>query len=362
MRTSIQQLKIEHFRNLQSIDLTFANQFNVFKGANGAGKTSLLEAIYYLSTGHSFRTHLIPRIVQHDQPHLSIFAALSHKERIIPLGVQRHRDGEKQMKIDGEHAKTHGDLAKWLPVQLISNFSYRLFIDGPKLRRQFLDWLVFHVKHSFFELWQNSQRLLKQRNAALKQGLPYREIAAWDQELDKTSQELDALREKTVIELDPFFQSLLSQLDIKPNLKLRYYRGWKKDASLSETLQQQFQRDLELGYTQSGPHRADLAVYHGQTPAQDALSQGQQKVVLYALHLAQGLLYQEHHHQGPIYLIDDLPSELDPEKRSKVTKILQAINSQVFITGITEEDLQDILALDSIELFHVEHGVISASD
>lgn len=358
---SITELRINHFRNITEASFEFSPGFNLFFGQNGSGKTSLLESIYFLGRGKSFRSSLANRVIQHDQEKLSLFAKLQDDKVITPAGMMRSRSGEKQMKLNGENIQSLSALAAALPTQLISTESHRFFSDGPKNRRQFLDWGLFHVEQSFYPIWKKVEHALKQRNACLKARLPQGEIQLWDRELIEGAEILDSLRKSYIEALEQIVPSMLETL-IGPNhIKARYKRGWNKDNNLQELLEQGIHRDLQLGYTQYGPHRADYQLFTGSpaVPAVDVLSQGQQKLASYALLLAQGKLMQQLTGKSPVYLIDDLPSELDPERRAAITGVLQEIDAQVFITGITQSDLQNLLAIGGSRVFHVKHGVFS---
>jgi len=222
---------------------------------------------------------------------------------------------------------------------------------------------VFHVEHRFFPAWQRLQQLLRQRNAALKSQLAVDEIALWDKQLIPIANDIDQHRLQYVDQLHPIFNELLQQLLPNVSLKLRYYRGWSAEKEIEAVLASAFNKDLQFGYTQFGPQRADLQLYtEKNVPAHDVLSQGQQKLASYAIHLAQGLLLQETMAVSPIYLIDDLPSDLDPDKRQLISEILNTLQSQIFITGTTLQDLKDLVILKNSCVFHVEHGEIRCDD
>ncbi len=352
----ISSLQVTGFRNLQSIDFKPSSQFNVFYGQNGAGKTSILEAIYYLGLGRSFRTSLSARLIQKDTSGFSLFARLLNETTEIPVGIERLLDGSRRIRYNGEKIASVAPLAQQLPIQLISTDSYRYFHDGPKIRRQFLNWGLFHVKPSFFPLWQRLLQLLKQRNAALKAKQPLNELSIWNADLIDVSEQIDALRIEYVSQLQPVLDGLLSRLLSTKSLNLSYLRGWDQAQDYASSLETHFYKDQAIGYTSTGPQRADLQLFINDTPAQDHLSQGEQKLAAYALYLAQGLLLQELSGKAPIYLIDDLPSELDPEKRICITNILSELQTQVFITGITTFELKDVIKLENAQVFHVEHG------
>lgn len=356
----ISNLIVRHFRNLNAVDIDTSSHVNIFYGQNGSGKTSLLESIYYLGLGRSFRTNHALHIINNDANGFSVFANLYKKDQKIPMGIEKNRTGERNIKINSENITTISDLAKYLPLQLMSTISYRFFFNGPKVRRQFLDWMLFHVEQLFFSQWQLFQRILKQRNAEIKAGSPLDQITLWNKKFIRIANAIDQLRKGILVEFEPIFMKLLHQLLPKYEIKISYRRGWKQDMDLEAVLEQNLERDLQLGYTKNGPQRADLQLLIDSVPAQDILSQGQLKLTLYSFHLAQGLLLKEKTGKGPIFLIDDITSELDYEKRDCIAHVLQEIDSQIFITTLELSNLGQISQLKEINLFHVEHGEIIA--
>ena len=352
----ITSIKIDQFRNLAAVDITLASHFNLFFGQNGAGKTSLLEAIYYLGVGRSFRTRLPQRLVQDSTNSFSVFLTIHEGKQSIPLGVERHRQGDRRLKMDGNMISNWSLLAKRLPLCLLSAMDHQFLSDGPKVRRQFLDWVLFHAEPTFFPVWQRIQRILKQRNAALKAQLPLEEITYLDEALIKDAEYIDKLRKKIVLEFNHLFQGIIEHFLPEYALIPHYYRGWSEENTLAELLATHLKLDLQRGYTQIGPQRADFRFSIRTLPAQDILSQGQQKLVTYALHITQGLLLKEKTSLSPIYLIDDLTAELDADKRKCVVNLLTQLESQVFITGINPLNLK---MSSNIQMFHVKHGSIS---
>ena len=352
----IASLKVNQFRNLKEVVIVPTSKFNFLFGPNGAGKTSLLESIYFLGVGRSFRTHLAQRLIQNTADHFSIFLTIQEKEQLIPVGVKRHQSGDRHLKLDRETVSNWSHLAKRLPLCLISAMSHRFLLDGPKIRRQFLDWLLFHVEPSFFPAWRRIQRSLKQRNAALKTHRPSDEISYWESIFTEEAEYVHKLREGLSWEFNPYFHQVLHHFLPDQPLITNYYRGWSEKSSLSQQLQAYSDQDLQRGYTQVGPHRADFRVLIDGLSAQDILSQGQQKLVTYALHIAQGLLLKEKTGITPVYLIDDLSAELDPYKRRCVIDLLTQLKSQVFITS-TKSDEIEIPAQSA--MFHLERGTCS---
>ena len=355
----IKSLSTYSFRNLIEVSLEFGPRFNIFYGDNGAGKTSLLEALFYISRGRSFRTSLTNRIIHHSANQFVLFLEFEKDAGTCPVGIERHKDGSKRIRVDGKEIQSISALAKLLPIQFMSTKSYQYFTDGPKLRRQFMDWGVFHVKHEFMNDWQQIQQILKQRNAAIKKRLSFQEITAWDKEFSHFAERITQNRSEYLETLKPNIEKLLSELLPDLSMSLRYQRGWNKETPIEEILKSNIESDIRIGYTQSGPHRADLQLYVKNTPAADYLSQGQQKVASYVLYLAQGITHHQLTGAPPIYLIDDLPSELDSTRRKKVMDVLSELNGQVFITGITIEDLDDVIHCKESKMFHVKQGQIN---
>lgn len=358
----IQSLQITQFRNLLNAAFDCAPHFNLFYGDNGAGKSSILESIYYLSLSKSFRTSHTDRLISDNREDFVIFSKYLHNTVTIPIGVQRTRTSGSLIHINEAVIKSTAEISRYLPIQFIGSDSHRILTDGPKVRRQFLDWGLFYTNPDFFNLWKAFQKTLNHRNAALKARAPKNEIVVWSQQLAKLAEVLHSMRENYVNTFLPFFNQIITALLDTPEVQLQYFPGWDTSNQLLFCLETNIFRELQIGHTLFGPHRADLVITAEKTPVQDVLSQGQQKLVSYALRLAQGLHFQSTAtNEKPIYLIDDLPSELDSEKRNLVISILDKIEAQVFITGIKRADFDEILPLNGKnKMFHVKHGVVSA--
>jgi DNA replication and repair protein RecF len=355
----ISNLEITHFRNLEINSLQPGPLINLFYGDNGSGKTSILEAIHYLGLGRSFRTRNINRIIQHCADRFSIVCQLADNNGLsLPIGIERKKSSfNLQVKVAGNNASSLVELAQKLPLQLINADSHLLLTSGPLIRRQFLDWGVFHVEPTFYHYWQRANRIIKQRNANLKAAVSYQEINVWDQELQECATRLHTMRLNYSQMLSPIILDLLNLLLGSHDCSLDYSPGWNTQIELKECLQGAFSRDKQLGYTQQGPHRADFLLKAESVPAQEILSQGQQKLATYAMRLAQGILLKNQTNKSCLYLIDDLPSELDSNKRAITSDLIKQLKMQVFVTGIERENLEN-LKDSSTKGFHVKQGKI----
>lgn len=357
MSISIFELQIERFRNIPKAIVHPGSGFNFFYGENGAGKTSILEAIYHLGSGRSFRANQSQLLIQKNMQSFFLFAQVQHQlDSKIPMGIERFQDGRKSIRMAGDNVASLAILAQQLPLLFLGPESHRFFHDGPRLRRQVLDWGVFHVEHCFHSQWKLCETILKQRNSLLKIKAPYRDVLVWDVEFISAAEQLDQMRARYVSALQPIVARVLHTLLDMDGLTLIYERGWNLSLELSAVLKKNHERDMLLGYTQAGPHRADLQLVYKGSPAQTYLSQGQQKLAAYAVYLAQALLLEQLTAKKPVCLIDDLSSELDSGKRRSVLKVLTSLQTQVFITSTSYDDLE--LGEEPFQLFHVKHGEI----
>ncbi len=352
---SLKQLRVHHVRNLTEIDIEPCSSLNIFYGANASGKTSLLESISILGTARSFRTNHIKQIIQYQQDGLTVFGQLDDGTTTIPMGIEKTRSATT-VRIKGETLKQASELSKLMPVVSLHPELHRLVSEGPKFRRQFLDMGVFHVEHQFLVVWQNYHKVLRQRNAALRQQQSDDLITIWDKDLIKHGNAISDMRVDYLKRLQPYFESTATTLlGFIPDIN--YHLGWPKDRDYQTALNDSFITDKEHHYTRCGPHRADIRFSHEGTPVQHCFSRGQQKMLVTILLLSQALLLREKQQQC-IILVDDLAAELDEQHRLLFMQLLSDTNAQCFIT-LTDPSLLNIDPESDTKLFHVEHGMIT---
>ena len=354
---ALSRLEIRNVRNLSQVVLSPASHLNILFGANASGKTSLLEAIYILGHGRSFRTQNIAKVIRSGEELSTVFAKVHSHGQSTAIGIEKGRD-QTRIRIAGQWVNSSSQLAKVLPLQLITPDSHKLIEQGPKYRRQFLDWGVFHVEHQFIQHWQRFQKALKQRNALLRSPrVDKAQLRLWDQELVNTALPIQEMRLDYLKDLLPVVQAYVKELLDIEDIRFSYLNGWKLDEDYASYLQQNRDGDMQLGYTRFGPHRADLSIRVNGVQASERVSRGQQKLLSVALRLAQVALLQQRGIDVTI-LVDDLPAELDPERRQRFMQRLQSLNCQTFITA-TELDLfLPLQGWREQKMFHVEHGVI----
>jgi len=354
----LEQLRIHGLRCLTDVGEPLDPAINVFVGANGAGKTSVLEAVFLLSHARSFRSGPSETLLQRGAPKLSVFAELRHADdRVVRLGLGR-AGSRWEAKLDGEGV-TIGQLVRECAVVCFEPGSHALIAGAAEERRRYLDWGVFHVEHDFLSSWRRYQRALKQRNSLLRSATtPTDELfAPWEAELAQTAHQIDDLRRTYLDLLRPkLLASIAGLLPELGALELRYRRGWSEDRELAQQLRELRGRDLARGHTTFGAHRADWSLAFEHAPLREHLSRGQEKLTALACLLAQAQLYAECRGEWPVVCLDDLASELDQPHQAAVVAQLSAAGAQVLLTGT--EVPQALQALPT-RVFHVEQGQLT---
>jgi DNA replication and repair protein RecF len=332
---SLSRLQVTDFRCLQSAELNLDPHFTLISGANASGKTSVLEALYVLGRGRSFRTRRLEHLIRNGAERFVVFGEVETVARRVPMGVEGSRKGIRA-QIDGDKPSSLAELALFLPVQIIDPEVHHLIEEGPSRRRRFLDWGVFHVEQSFVGHWQRYQQVLKQRNAALKAHQPKPVVSVWDGDLIRSGELLGAARARYVGALAPYAQAIGRNL-LGMDLSLVYRNGWTKDSDMAEALAQSWNHDQETGATQIGPHRAELAIRLDGSPVKDRISRGQQKLLAAALLIAQIKLFPEGSSVQPSLLLDDPAAELDDDRLSGLIREVSAQSVQLIVTTLHEE-------------------------
>jgi len=346
---SLAELRIENLRCIEFATLGFSPELNLIAGENGAGKTSILEAIFLLGRGRSFRTRSSERLIRYHQPKLTVFGR-SDAQPPQQAGIEISSDGGTRARVNGENARSLLELSGVLPVQAIDPEIHKLVDQGPERRRRWLDWLVFHVEPTFAANWARYSRALKQRNAALRLGSA--DIDAWDQELIRSGEEITQARRRTLDRLLPRLLETFGRfggLDVSAT----FATGWAADTSLAESLALHADRDRARGSTTSGPHRADVMLRRQQRIARETLSRGQQKLTAVAMIVSQLQLLQAELDLRAVLLLDDPAAELDEKNLHRLFEELASLRCQMIATSLTPETA---LFQAPKATFHVEQG------
>jgi len=345
--------RAERFRCLKTVELELDPGANLFVGPNASGKTSLLEAAFFLSRGRSFRSRRREALIAHGEEDFLIVGQAVASIGAVPLGVRAGRS-DTEWHVAGAVASGIADLAEQFPAQVIDPEVHKLLEEGPGRRRRYLDWGVFHVEHGFLPTWRRYQQALRQRNAALKQDAGDNDLLVWERELAATGEELAQQRDAYLGRIREPLAAIGGALLDCP-ITLVHQPGWDRDRPLLETLAVNRGRDRRHRSTQPGPHRGDVVVQLAGQAAKDHVSRGQQKLVAAGLMLAQ-LEVQEQERPGrSALLLDDPAAELDSENLSRLMKLVRNVPAQLWVTALRPEVGAQ---LGGARLFHVEHGDI----
>lgn len=352
----LSDLKIHHLRNISSAHLNLNSRFNFIYGANGSGKTSILEALYLLSCGHSFRSREIAPIISNGEKTLTVFARAEDESTV---SIQKSSSHPTQIKLNNVYCTSTSQLAYALPCQIFYSDLFQIIDAGPSVRRSVLDWGLFHVKQNYHLLWKEYKKILKQRNALLKTHAPYAHFIPWDKQLEEIAEQLHHLREEYFIEWIELFDKVLGQLTHCP-CSLSYFKGWDRRGSgkrLFELLADSFISDSQKQYTQNGAHQADILIESKDSKAKHILSRGQQKIILIALKLAQSELLSG----DCLYLFDDLSAELDEVHFGKILNYLMSAKGQFVITSMQPISDADYFSSVNRSDFIIDDGFIKHS-
>ena len=353
----LSDIKITNIRNIKQSHLTFSKNINIFVGQNGSGKTSLLEGVYLLSRSRSFRTQSTSKVRSKGENSLIVYGLVVDEFSKNNIAIKKTKS-DTQIRINGKDEKRTSILSSFLKVHLIRPESQALLERGASIRRTFIDWGLFHVKHQFLDDSKKYNHTLRQRNKLLKQQKTAT-LSIWSESLAEYGTIVDKARASYIEALANEFakttKALLGGIDIQ----LSYSKGWPEGEVLLDSLNGTLKRDLFKGYTTVGPHRSDLVLKVNGVLVQDFLSRGQMKLAVLALYLAQVKISNQASKQDVCVLIDDLSAELDRDNLNKSLTYLSEMGAQVLITTTSLEPFNNWLALTNTKLFHVEQGVIN---
>lgn len=363
----LQRLYINGFRNLEATELPCGSGFNIFSGANGQGKTNLLEAIYLLGTLKSFRHARNRDIIRYADERAMVRGSIHRDGMDLEVAVELDPH-VKHPRIDGKAVERVGDFFGHLNVVLFAPDDLAMLKGQPELRRRYLDRAVFSVDLGYLRCYHDYARALKNRNALLRSG-DTGSLDAWNGQLVPAGVSLARRRASFVARMAPLVQDYYRALSgQREQVTVRYLscladRQGAVTAGAEEAfvrgLADAAQEELRRGTTLMGPHRDDLLFRLDDREVRHHASQGQLRSLILAVKMAEIAIAEERFGAPPILLLDDLASELDRQRTSNMLAYLKGKPIQVFITTTDQTAVPFPEGIDA-RLFRVEDGAVSA--
>ena len=368
---NITSVSINGFKNLKEINISPHPKLNIFCGDNAQGKTNLIEAIWLCTGVRSFRSTKDKDMIDISGEIMNIELKFkdSRREQTVNFNMARQYVKDKSCSLNGVKLKAPSKLFGGLDCVVFTPEDLELSKGSPEKRRQFLDLSAAQIKNSYKIVTDKYDQILEQRNSLLK-NISYgrsdkEELEVWDVQLSQMGAYMTLLRYNYSKKLSEKAARLYSEISGgRESLELSYsstvfdniegrtdYRGDLASEYL-ECLIKNRDEDIRLGYTGKGVHRDDLNAFIDGLPARDFASQGQHRSIALVLKLAQAYILTDETGEAPVFLLDDVLSELDPSRQDFV--ISKIDNMQVFITCCDE----NIPEKKTGKLYHIKGGRI----
>jgi DNA replication and repair protein RecF len=348
---ALRSIRLQHFRCFDSVDLELDPRLTLIHGPNGSGKTSLLEAVFLLGRGRSFRSSRLDLAVKHGESGFAIVGVVEGTNTSIPLQIE-HANGETLARIRSQRVGSLAELSTAFPVQVIEPGVHKLIEEGPVRRRRFLDWGTFHVKPGYLADWQRFHRALRQRNAALRARADPADLEPWTEALATAGERVSEARIRYLADSQSHLATAAADL-LGRNVSFGYVRGWV-GTSLREALDDASDADYHRRMTSVGPHRADLQITVDGSAARDVVSRGQQKLLAAGLLLGQIEFHISRQGLHPTVLLDDPAAELDVTSVHRFTDRIFHLGTQLIMTALSPQ----LPSNQGGRVFHVEQGQV----
>lgn len=364
----LKTLSIINFKNIEQANLTLSPKLNCLMGANGVGKTNLLDAIYYLSFCKSAFNQTNQHVIRHEQDAMmiqGIYDAPDGDELNIYCGLKTGR--RKSFKKNGKEYQKISDHIGLIPLVMVSPSDSELILGTGEPRRKFIDVAISQYSPVYLQHLIRYNQTLQQRNAALKSESEPDEtlLTIYDQQLSQSGSVIYKFRRDFIDNFVPIFNRVYKLIGNTDEEVTLTYRSHINDGPLFEQLQSHHQKDYIVGYTLKGIHRDDLEMNLGGYPIRYEGSQGQSKSFLTALRLAQYLYLKEvQPDRVPLLLLDDIFDKLDSERVKRIIKVVSTADyGQIFITSTSNDTLRQLVSESAKDyrFFIVKNGCYETS-
>ena len=357
----LKSLVLNNFKNYELVEIEFSSKINCFAGANGVGKTNILDAIHYLSLAKSFFNNIDSVGIRHGEDYFMIKGEMEidGDEDQICCAFQKQK--QKVMKRNGKEYKKLSDHVGRYPVVMISPADSLLITEGSEERRKFMNKIISQYDNLYLDSVLQYNKAVLQRNRLLKDFKTANKIdadmlAVWDTQLVKHGSYIFDARKKLINELKPVFQEYYSLISSsKETVKLEYV-SHLNESDFEKMLADSLKKDLYMEYTTVGAHKDNLALEMNGFPIKTIGSQGQQKSFLTALKLAKFDYIKRMSGYSPMLLLDDIFDKFDAERVEQIIRLVSgSMFGQIFITDTHCNRLQDILHTHNAEykLFNI---------
>lgn len=331
---SVTSLRLQNFRSYKDKTFIFNKGVNIIVGPNASGKTNLLEAVLVAALGKSYRVK-DNELISIDSAWARLDGSFEDNKRIIKIETEPL---VKKSYVIDEKPLTRLSLDKTIPVVLFEPNHLLLFHGGPELRRAYLDDILEQIKPGYSALRRNYRRTLSQRNALLKQGLSVasRQIFPWNLRLSQLGGEIARLRQELITSLNNSASEIYSQISATSSeVVIEYDSQWHPENyqnHMLKKLESQLETDVIRGFTTAGPHRDDLIMSINGLPANLTASRGEVRSLVLACKIMELHLLAEARGQSPIFLLDDVFSELDSRRRQALVGFLKDCQTMITTT------------------------------
>jgi DNA replication and repair protein RecF len=352
-------LRAHGFRNLQSLVFEPGSHFNVIHGDNGAGKSNLLEAIYYLGALKSFRGARTDDLIALDSDRAVLGATFEGGPAPQKLQIDVGRSQRRQLQLDGKRPRSTSVWHQAVRMVLFHPGDLVLAAGAPDKRRAFLDRMLEQMDPIYSSMLTSYEKALRSRNRLLKdERTDRRSVRAYDAILAKAGAVVGQARRRLIEDLAPRVVRAFSDVFAGDTpLGVRYVpRVEPTEEAIADALERAFDKDRARGFTADGPHGDDLELRLHEVGARHHGSQGQHRTIVLALKTAELDLLSERTGRVPILLLDDVSSELDRSRNRRFFEALSHAGGQVFLTTTHPEFI--LLENDRVD-FHVEAGRVT---